>query len=251
MFLLSFLTLLSVPPRTSLHLSTSVAPQIVPFDFGSDLFINTGDMTSLQCTVSKGDFPIEISWTLGTSDVGKIEGIAVSQVNKRINTLSIESVEARHAGNYTCTARNPAGTDSFTATLNVNGTSFLAPSFLFVLPPTLSACVPYSRHSVVYPQIAPFEFSHGEESINSGETVAAQCIILKGDSPLNFTWTLNGRKIGPDDRVTITTLRRLSTLSVDSVQDAHTGEYRCVVTNPVGTSSFSANLKVNGTAHHA
>lgn len=130
MFFLSFLTLVC-SPRTSLYLSTSVAPQIVPFDFGSDLFINTGDMTSLQCTVSKGDFPIEISWKLGTSDVGKIEGVTASQVNKRINTLSIESVEARHAGNYTCTARNPAGTDSFTATLNVNGTCFLALNFLF------------------------------------------------------------------------------------------------------------------------
>lgn len=88
-------------------------------------------MTSLQCTVSKGDFPIKISWKLGVVDVGMVEGITTSQVNKRINTLSIDAVEAHHAGNYTCTARNPAGIGSFTATLNVNGTLIFVDELFF------------------------------------------------------------------------------------------------------------------------
>lgn len=99
----------------------AVAPQIVPFDFG-EYEINTGDMTSLQCTVSKGDFPIKISWTHNDSPVDVIGGISTSKVNKRISTLSIDAVEAHHVGNYTCIAKNSAGITSHSAFLNVNGT---------------------------------------------------------------------------------------------------------------------------------
>ncbi|KAF2905043.1 hypothetical protein ILUMI_01126, partial [Ignelater luminosus] len=197
-------------------LDVFVAPQIVPFDFGEDE-INTGDMTSLQCTVSKGDFPIKILWTHNGSPVNIIESISTSKVNKRISTLSIDAVEAHHVGNYTCIAENSAGIASHSAFLNVN----------------------------VLPQIAPFDFSHGEESINSGETVAAQCIILKGDSPLNFTWSLNGKNINPNNGITIMTVKRFSTLSIDSVEAHHAGNYTCFSSNLAGTVSYSTSLNVN------
>lgn len=97
---------------------------------------------------------------------------------------------------------------------------------------------------LVSPQIHPFDF--GSEPINSGETVSIQCTILKGDPPLNITWSLNGIPIASRDGITIMKLKRFSTLNIDSVQDAHTGEYTCTARNKAGYASHSAVLNVNG-----
>lgn len=94
------------------------------------------------------------------------------------------------------------------------------------------------------PQISPFTF--GDEPINSGETVSIQCTISKGDQPLKITWNLNGRKAEATYGITVMTMKRFSTLNIDSVQAEHRGEYTCVADNPAGKSTFSAYLNVNG-----
>lgn len=95
-------------------------PQITPFDFGED-DTNTDNMVSVICTVHKGDFPIDIYWTLNNITVNKIDGISVMRTNKRISQLSIESVQADHAGEYTCHAKSSAGIATYSAMLHVNG----------------------------------------------------------------------------------------------------------------------------------
>lgn len=79
-------------------------------------------MATVQCAVTKGDFPIEFSWMHNGRSIIFANGVTISKTNKRISTLSIESVGADHIGNYTCVAKNPAGTTSYAAVLNVNGT---------------------------------------------------------------------------------------------------------------------------------
>lgn len=96
----------------------------------------------------------------------------------------------------------------------------------------------------VSPQITPFTF--GDESINSGETVSVQCTISKGDRPLKLKWFLNGKDVEGAYGITIMTMKRFSTLNIDSVQAEHRGQYTCVATNPAGETSHSAYLNVNG-----
>lgn len=79
-------------------------------------------MSSLTCTVHKGDFPIDIDWTLNNRSVKFYQGISVMRTNKRISQLSIDSVQAEHAGEYICNAKNSAGTAKQSAHLHVNGT---------------------------------------------------------------------------------------------------------------------------------
>lgn len=98
---------------------------------------------------------------------------------------------------------------------------------------------------LVPPQLQPFTF--GEDQVNSGETVSVQCTVLKGDLPLNVTWTLNGNPISSSDGITIMKMKRFSTLNIDSVQDIHSGNYTCRVGNQAGYASHSAVLNVNGT----
>lgn len=95
-------------------------PQIMPFVFGEEL-INAGDTVSAQCTVTKGDLPIKIIWYLNGKLVDKNSGIFTSNVGKKISTLAIDSVQADHIGEYTCSASNSAGSTNFTTYLKVNG----------------------------------------------------------------------------------------------------------------------------------
>lgn len=100
----------------------SVLPQILPFDFGNTP-INSGDMASTTCSINKGDLPLNITWTFNNRAINDVDGVAVSFVNKRLSALSIESVQAEHAGQYTCIATNAAGRTSYSTNLNVNGTA--------------------------------------------------------------------------------------------------------------------------------
>lgn len=97
-------------------------PQIIPFDFGDEP-INSGDMTSLMCTVSKGDLPVKISWMHNNKTINEADGISINKVNKKLSTLSIESVQAIHVGEYSCVATNKAGTTRYSSYLHVNGTT--------------------------------------------------------------------------------------------------------------------------------
>ena len=64
------------------------------------------------------------------------DGIMEQRTNNRISMLSVESVKARHRGNYSCLAKNRGGTVQYTAQLTVNGESFInifKSDFLFLI----------------------------------------------------------------------------------------------------------------------
>lgn len=99
---------------------------------------------------------------------------------------------------------------------------------------------------LVAPEIAPFVIS--EKPANWGDTVTATCTMLKGDSPIQIEWALNGEPIPsnyPD--ISIATSRRVSLLTIDAVTASHAGEYTCAASNAAGGTSFTAMLAVNGT----
>lgn len=98
-----------------------VAPQILPFAFGDEP-ASWGELVSITCSVTKGDQPIEITWTFnGTPIDSRDSDVVVASTNRKNSVLTIESVAARHAGDYTCTASNRVGATTYTAHLAVNG----------------------------------------------------------------------------------------------------------------------------------
>lgn len=78
-------------------------------------------MVSTSCTVNKGDLPLDIYWTRNGGRIYTNDGLMVMRNNQRLSVLSIESVRARHAGNYTCVAANSGGVTISSAMLRVNG----------------------------------------------------------------------------------------------------------------------------------
>lgn len=97
-----------------------VPPQITAFDFGEEA-INAEEYTLITCSVFKGDLPIEITWKHNSRTIDPLDGVTIARTSKRSSQLSIESAQAMHSGEYTCTAKNGAGHSSHSAVLNVNG----------------------------------------------------------------------------------------------------------------------------------
>lgn len=92
-------------------------------------------------------------------------------------------------------------------------------------------------------------FTFGDEPINTGETIGAQCMVNKGDIPINITWYLNGeRLINNDNFVTISRLNsRTSSLNIDILNDRHRGNYSCLARNSAGQVEYETPLFINGT----
>ena len=67
---------------------------------------------------------MKIGWTLNNEQINSKthDGVVISKTGKMISVLSIDSVTAQHAGNYTCIASNKAGTAHLSTRLSVNGT---------------------------------------------------------------------------------------------------------------------------------
>ncbi|XP_025834444.1 Down syndrome cell adhesion molecule-like protein Dscam2 isoform X9 [Agrilus planipennis] len=105
--------------RGSVEVQVMVAPQIFPFTFGEEE-INSGDTISLQCTVSKGDSPLNITWTLNGHPIVPHKDDIIISNTKRMSSLMIESVQARHTGEYACIVGNIVGMTKYSAYLNVN-----------------------------------------------------------------------------------------------------------------------------------
>jgi hypothetical protein len=84
--------------------------------------------------------------------------------------------------------------------------------------------------------------------LNAGEAAQTQCLALKGDTPLNFTWTFHGDEATFHSGVVTTGVgQRGSALIIDSVTTHHAGTYTCTARNQVASASYSAVLSVSGT----
>lgn len=104
----------------SCNFSYLVTPQIIPFNFGNE-DVNTGDSVSAACSIIKGDIPVNIKWLHGNLTVINGDGVTITRVSKKLSTLSIDSVQEQHIGNYTCVASNKGGRTSHSTYLHVNG----------------------------------------------------------------------------------------------------------------------------------
>ncbi|KAJ8918532.1 hypothetical protein NQ315_013036, partial [Exocentrus adspersus] len=239
---------------TDLHVN--VPPQINPFDFGEDP-INSGDIVSLTCSVNKGDLPLDLTWEFNGASLKSAYGVTINMVNKRLSTLSIDSVQADNAGEYKCIAKNSAvppqiipfdfGEDStntddmVSATCTVHKGDFPIDIYWTLNNMTVNKIE-------VPPQIIPFDF--GEDETNSDDMVSVTCTVHRGDFPIDIYWTLNNITVDKVDGISVMrTKKRISQLSIDSVQAHHSGEYTCHAKNPAGVTTHSAVLHVNVLPH--
>ncbi|KAJ7994163.1 hypothetical protein DPEC_G00263060 [Dallia pectoralis] len=80
------------------------------------VMVAVGENATLECRTT-GVPPPVVKWSKG--DLQVVSGAFAEQVTEHHGTLQIRAVQAVHAGEYSCVARNPAGTSSATVILEV------------------------------------------------------------------------------------------------------------------------------------
>lgn len=96
-------------------------PTIKEFKFPANL--SPGDTVAVNCVVKKGSTgPFELTWRKDGLPVQPTATLTVaSHKGGPLSALSIVDLAAEDSGNYTCVARNAAGSDEFSAYLAVKG----------------------------------------------------------------------------------------------------------------------------------
>lgn len=116
---------LSLILAAALTLSSSAAntgaaevPKLQPLIFPSS--VKPGSRVSAVCLTTSGGSSVTLSWLKDGKDIGALGNVFVD-TKRGLSTILIELVDISNAGNYTCIAKNRAGFDSVTATLDVQG----------------------------------------------------------------------------------------------------------------------------------
>ncbi|KAL9920279.1 Down syndrome cell adhesion molecule 1 isoform 11-T11 [Glossina fuscipes fuscipes] len=134
-------------------------------------------------------------------------------------TLIIENVERNSdQATYTCVAKNAEG---------------------------YSARGSLEVQVMVPPQVLPFSF--GEDTADMGEIASVNCVVPKGDLPLEIRWSLNLSPVisGENNFNVVRLNKRTSSLNIESLMAVHRGIYKCIASNKAGSSEYTAELQVN------
>ncbi|XP_077487145.1 cell adhesion molecule Dscam1-like [Amblyomma americanum] len=85
-----------------------------------DSNLKLGDGVDLMCSLKRGSAPVHFSWYHNGREIRAEDklGDVVSLQGKSI--LVVRQITRDHIGNYTCSVRNPAGSDSYTVKLYVD-----------------------------------------------------------------------------------------------------------------------------------
>ena len=111
-----------------MNFRASVAPKILAFSFGDEQY-ELGMSAQVTCIALEGDAPFDIRWTMqsrthsaaSTVESMAARGITVTKIGAKSSVLQIDSIDAAHAGNYTCHVSNAVASRNYSAELDVVG----------------------------------------------------------------------------------------------------------------------------------
>ncbi|XP_011645362.1 Down syndrome cell adhesion molecule-like protein Dscam2 isoform X7 [Pogonomyrmex barbatus] len=203
--------------RGTLEVQVMVAPQIAPFSISEEP-ANWGEQISAVCSILKGDLPIEIRWSLNGEIITRLThpDVIITNTGKKTSLLTIESVTARHAGEYSCVASNLVGSVSRSAILSVN----VPPRW--ILEPTDKA---FAQGSDARVECKADGFPKPQVTWKRAA----------GDTPGDYTdLKLSNPDISVED----------GTLSINNIQKTNEGYYLCEAVNGIG-SGLSAVILIS------
>ncbi|XP_044018825.1 Down syndrome cell adhesion molecule-like protein Dscam2 isoform X28 [Aphidius gifuensis] len=201
--------------RGTLEVQVMVIPKLLPFTFGEEP-LNSGQVVTVPCAVIEGDQPLILRWILNGHTISPHSGIAILDLGGRGAILSIASVQAAHAGKYTCIAENTGGRHELSADLIVN----VPPRW--ILEPTDKA---FAQGSDARVECKADGFPKPQVTWKRAA----------GDTPGDYTdLKLNNPDISVED----------GTLSINNIQKTNEGYYLCEAVNGIG-SGLSAVILIS------
>lgn len=72
------------------------------------------------------------------------------------------------------------------------------------------------------------------------------CSLKRGRLPVQFDWTIDGKKASDITSIRINTSERRSDLIIRNINPEHIGNYTCEATNTEGFVRMNTELKVEG-----
>ncbi|XP_037024203.1 Down syndrome cell adhesion molecule-like protein Dscam2 isoform X8 [Bradysia coprophila] len=200
--------------RGALEVQVMVPPNIAHFDFGDEPS-NYGDTASVSCIVTSGDSPITFKWLFNNKPISEVSGISTVKLGKRNSAMTIDSVNGRHAGNFTCQAANSAATVNYTAVLIVN----VPPRW--ILEPTDKA----------FAQGSDAKVECKSDGFPKPQVTWKKAV---GDTPGEYKDMKQSNNIRVDE----------GTLYIDNIQKNNEGYYLCEAINGIG-SGLSAVILIS------
>nr|XP_034826853.1 Down syndrome cell adhesion molecule-like protein Dscam2 [Maniola hyperantus] len=201
--------------RGTLELQVMVPPNILPFSFGEKP-ANVGEYLQAACTVNFGDLPLTITWTFNGHLISQRNNDYSMTNSKRSSLLIIESVDAKHAGAYTCTGENRAGRSTYSADLVV----YVPPRW--ILEPTDKA---FAQGSDAKVECKADGFPKPQVTWKRAE----------GDTPGDYKdLKPNNPNVKVED----------GTLTIANIQKTNEGYYLCEAVNGIG-SGLSAVILIS------
>ncbi|XP_076334942.1 cell adhesion molecule Dscam1-like isoform X4 [Tachypleus tridentatus] len=188
------------------------SPRIQPFSFLQKAELGTH--VRVTCGLLKGTLPVTFIW--------KKNGKILQMVNDKVRllpqegfvVLEVKNVDANDNGNYTCIAKNAAGSDSFTSLLTVED------------PPT----------------IQPFSFPPNVELGSQGRLT---CGLQKGTLPVHFLWKKNDKEISSSrDSIQLIQHESFLVLEIRKITVSDIANYTCIAQNPAGVDRYVTQLLV-------
>ncbi|XP_052841719.1 cell adhesion molecule Dscam2 isoform X47 [Drosophila gunungcola] len=200
--------------RGSLEVQVMVPPKITPFTFGDEP-TNVEDSVSVTCLISSGDLPIDIEWLFNDFGISSFSGMTVYRGGKRTSMLTIDNVHARHAGKYSCRAKNHAAAVNYTTDLIVN----VPPRW--ILEPTDKA----------FAQGSDAKVECKADGFPKPQVTWKKAV---GDTPGEY------KDLKKSDNIRV----EEGTLHVDNIQKTNEGYYLCEAINGIG-SGLSAVIMIS------
>ncbi|RWS11618.1 hemicentin-1-like protein [Dinothrombium tinctorium] len=201
------------PLQKSVDVHINDPPKVIPL---ATLPISEGSRFRTICGVLQGSEPLQFEWFK--------DGISISSINNKnilidttssISTLTINNVELRHNGNYTCIVRNHLGSDSTSVNLTIK--------------------IPLKWSSEPYDVLAG--------SIPEGSRFSTFCTLMSGSKPVSFTWLKNGKNI-KENLINIESFEQHSMISIEKVKAENAGNYTCIARNTFGSDKYTISLSI-------
>ncbi|RWS30283.1 cell adhesion molecule-like protein, partial [Leptotrombidium deliense] len=197
-----------------------VAPRIEPFLISNN--VNIGQRLSITCTVIKGDPPILIKWLKNGQLINEHDAfVSIHHLADYSSTILFKSINSEHKGNYTCSATNEVGQDSYSTDLVV-----FAPPFWLYEPGDVSA----KKGNQLWVNCQSSGFPQPRIVWKKAQNLSAMYKTIT--SSIHIQILDNG------------------TLYIDDIQKSDAGDYLCQASNGIGSDlSKIIHISVHEAAH--